>query len=181
MSESAKISFKIDEEVKADFQKRIQELGYPTLSDALRETVVIITYNGELTPKGQVLARHLSRISAVMDFETAQKVWHDFCDFMEEYHYAGQTARIDENQFAEEHDIYKTDSIFAMQFYHMHGYALIPNELRDLLRHYYHDAEAIQLRREIITNSVRNAAEEVPLSTLLSPAEQKKIARTTTL
>ena len=181
MAGSAYISFKIDYSVKADFQKRIQELGYTTVSEALRDSVEIITYNGERTPKEQVLARHLSRLQAVMDPEAAQKVWHDFCAFMEEYHYAVLTARMTEDEFAEALAIYQTDSNFACQFCHMHGYALIPNEIRDLLRHYYHDAEAIQLRREIITNSVKANAEEIPLSTLLSPAEQKKIARTTSL
>lgn len=181
MSESAYICFKIDSAVKQDFQRRISDLGYVTVSECLRDSVEIITYNGERTPKEKVLAHHLARMQQTISSEQAEKVWHDFCDFMAEYQYTVFTARMDEERFAKEFDIYSTESTFCMRFVHMFGYALIPVEIKDLLRHYYHDAEAIQIRREIMTNIVKTRSMEADFSTLLSPAEQEKIARTTSL
>lgn len=180
MRESTKMSFRIDYSVKQDFLRKCDELGFNP-SECLRDSVEIITYNGERTPKEQMLARQLARIQQTISRDQAEKVWHDFCDFMAEYHYTVFTARMDEERFAEEYDIYSPDSDFCMRFVHMHNYALIPVEIKDLLRHYYHDAEAIQLRRELITNITKAHAEEADFSTLLSPAEQEKIARTTSL
>lgn len=180
MKETTKMTFRLDYSVKQDFIKKCDELGFNP-SECLRESVGLITYNGELAPKEKVLAHHLSRLQKIISPEQAEKVWHDFCEFMAEYRYTIYTARMDENEFAENFEVSSPDSEFCMRFVHMHGYALIPVEVKDLLRHYYHDAEAIQLRRELITNITKAHAAEADFSTLLSPAEQEKIARTTSL
>ena len=177
MRDMCKICFNIEYSVKQDFLKKIQELGYANLSEALRHSVVIITYNGELTPKEQVLAHHLSRLQAVMTSEEAEKLFQDFCSFMEEYHYLAQTARISEEEFMEVNAVRDYGSKFAQQFYHMHGYALIPAEIPELLRHYYHDARMIRLRREKVSGFVAAHTEELDIMDILSPAEKEKLAK----
>lgn len=179
MRDYAKLSFRIDYAVKQDFIRKIQELGYSTPSEALRDSVEIITYNGERTPKEQVLAHHLLRLQDVMSAEEAEKLFQDFCEFMDENNYLAQTARMSEERFIEENAACDTDSLFAKQFYHMHGYALIPHEIPQLLRHYYHDARMVRLRRERMTQIVAANVAETDIRELLTPAEIEKLANTT--
>lgn len=177
MRDVCKMSFRIDVSIKNDFLRKIQELGYANPSEALRDSVEIITYNGERTPKEQVLAHHLHRIQDVMSAEEAEKLFQDFCSFMEEYHYLAQTARISEEEFMEVNAVREYESKFAQQFYHMHGYALIPEEIPELLRHYYHDARMIRRRREKVSGIVAARAEELDIMDILSPAEKEKLAK----
>lgn len=177
MGDLCKICFNIEYSVKQDFLKKIQMLGYSTMTEALRDSVEIITYNGERTPKEQVLAHHLHRIQDVMTSEEAEKLFQDFCSFMEEYHYLAQTARISEEEFMEMNAVREYESKFAQQFYHMHGYALIPAEIPELLRHYYHDARMIRLRREKVSGIVAARADELDIMDILSPAEKEKLAK----
>lgn len=177
MGDLCKICFNIEYSVKQDFLMKIQKLGYSTMTEALRDSVEIITYNGERTPKEQVLAHHLHRIQDVMTSEEAEKLFQDFIAFMEEYHYLAQTARISEEEFMEVNAVGEYESKFAQQFYHMHGYALIPAEIPELLRHYYHDARMIRLRREKVSGFVAARTEELDIMDILSPAEKEKLAK----
>lgn len=178
---SSRLDFKIDYYIKQDFLRRLSDLGYTSASECLRDMVEIVTYNGERTPKEKVLTHHLARIQNIMSAEQAEKVWNDFCRFMEEYRYAIYTARLTEEEFIQTFNVYDTEAEFMMQYYHMHGYSLLPVEMTELIRHYYHDAEALQLRRQLITNVTKAHAEMADWQTLATPAEKEKIAKTTTL
>lgn len=181
MSQDSRIDFKINYAVKLDFLRKVQDLGYVSASECLRDMVEIVAYNGERTPKEKVLTHHLARIQNIMTAEQAEKVWNDFCRFMEEYRYAIFTTRLTEEEFFDAVEVFNTEGKFMMQFVHMHGYSLMPSEIRDLIHHYYHDAEALQLRRKLITDVVRAHAAEASWDTIASPAEKDKIAKTTTL
>lgn len=178
---SSRLDFKIDYYIKQDFLRKASDLGYTSASECLRDMVEIVTYNGERTPKEKVLTHHLARIQNVMTAEQAEKVWGDFCRFMEEYRYTIFTTRLTEEEFIQEFDVYETEGEFMMQYCHMHGYSLLPVEITELIRHYYHDAEALQLRRQLITNVTKAHAEMADWDTIASPAEKDKIAKTTTL
>ena len=178
---SSRLDFKIDYYIKQDFLRKASDLGYTSASECLRDMVEIVTYNGERTPKERVLTHHLARIQNVMSAEQAEKVWKDFCHFMSEYRYAIYTARLTEEEFIQTFNVYDTEAEFMMQYYHMHGYSLLPVEMTELIRHYYHDAEALQLRRQLITNVTKAHAEMADWQTLATPAEKEKIAKTTTL
>ena len=179
--DSARVVFRVDYSIKQDFIRKASDLGYTSASECLRDMVEIVTYNGERTPKEKVLTHHLSRIQNVMTAEQAEKVWGDFCRFMEEYRYTIFTTRLTEEEFIQEFDVYETEGEFMMQYCHMHGYSLLPVEITELIRHYYHDAEALQLRRQLITNVTKAHAEMADWQTLATPAEKEKIAKTTTL
>lgn len=178
---SSRLDFKIDYYIKQDFLRKASDLGYTSTSECLRDMVEIVTYNGERTPKEKVLTHHLARIQNIMSAEQAEKVWKDFCHFMSEYRYAIYTARLTEEEFIQTFNVYDTEAEFMMQYYHMHGYSLLPVEMTELIRHYYHDAEALQLRRQLITNVTKAHAEMADWQTLATPAEKEKIAKTTTL
>ena len=179
--DSARVVFRVDYSIKQDFIRKASDLGYTSASECLRDMVEIVTYNGERTPKEKVLTHHLARIQNVMTAEQAEKVWGDFCRFMEEYRYTIFTTRLTEEEFIQEFDVYETEGEFMMQYCHMHGYSLLPVEITELIRHYYHDAEALQLRRKLITNVTKAHAEMADWDTIASPAEKDKIAKTTTL
>ena len=181
MSHDSRMVFRVDYSVKQAFIRKAEELGYPNASECLRDTVETIVFNGERTPKEKVLAHHLSRFQNIMSAEQAEKVWKDFCRFMEEYRYAIYTTRLTEEEFIQEFNVYEPEADFMMQYCHMHGYSLLPVEITELLRHYYHDAEALQLRRQLITNVTKAHAEMADWQTLATPAEKEKIAKTTTL
>lgn len=180
MPDNTHICFKIDRSVKEDFQRKCVELGFSSVSGTLRAAVNSITYNGSLTPREQALARHLSKIQNTITLEETQKVYNDFCEFMDEHNYLAITARKSMDEFIELMDVFETDSIFAKQFFVMFNYALIPHEIPDLLRTYYHDSHVNQKRREKMTNVVRAHVEDTDITSLLTPAELKKIAHTTT-
>ena len=178
---ACRIVFRLPYSLKQDFLRKIRELGYVSISECLRDMIEIVTYNGERTPKETVLARHLARIQNVMTAEQAEKVWNDFCRFMEEYRYAIYTTRLTEEEFIQTFNVYDTEAEFMMQYCHMHGYSLLPVEITELIRHYYHDAEALQLRRQLITNVTKAHAEMADWDTIASPAEKEKLAKSTTL
>lgn len=179
--DACRIVFRLPYSVKQDFLRKIQDLGYVSASECLRDMVEIVTYNGERTPKEKVLTHHLARIQNVMTAEQVEKVWNDFCRFMEEYRYAIYTTRLTEEEFIDKVEVFDTKGKFLMQFVHMNGYSLMPTEIRDLIHHYYHDAEALELRRKLITDVVRVNASAADWGTIASPAEKDKIAKSTTL
>lgn len=176
----ATLTLRLEPDLKADFQRKVDELGFRSVSSCLHNIVEVVTYNGSLTPREQALARHLSKIQNTITLEETQKVYNDFCEFMDEHNYLAITARKSMDEFIELMDVFETDSIFAKQFFVMFNYALIPHEIPDLLRTYYHDSHVNQKRREKMTNVVRAHVEDTDITSLLTPAELKKIAHTTT-
>ena len=114
--DSARVVFRVDYSVKQDFIRKASDLGYPNASECLRDMVEIVTYNGERTPKEKVLTHHLARIQNVMSAEQAEKVWGDFCRFMEEYRYAIYTARLTEEEFIETFNVYDTYALALFNY-----------------------------------------------------------------
>lgn len=179
MSDSTHICFKIEPDLKVDFQRKIEELGFQDVSKAMRAIVSTVTYDGALAPREQALARHLSKLRQTITLEETEKVYNDFCEFMDAHNYLAVTARKSIEEFIEIMDVFETDSIFAKQFLYMFDYALIPHEIPDLLKAYYRDSHVNQKRREKMTNIVRASLEDTDISSLMTPAQKKKIENIT--
>lgn len=180
MKERATLTFRLEPDLKADFQRKVQDLGFRSISSCLHNIVEVVTYDGSLTPREQALARHLSKIRQTITLEETEKVYNDFCEFMDAHNYLAVTARKSIEEFIELTDVFETDSTFAKQFLYMFDYALIPHEIPDLLKAYYRDSHVNQKRREKMTNIVRANLEDTDISSLMTPAELKKIAKTST-
>lgn len=168
----AKVECRLSDSVKADFQLTISQLGYKSVSEALRIMIERVTYNGECTPKEQFLSRQLLRLKeSLVSQEDAQKLRDDFLEFLKRYNYLIYFARMPADDFYTEQELDDTDSLFYKQFYYMHEYSITPMEARQLIRYMYHDAEAQKEVREVMNELMAIKVKTADIQDLLSPAD----------
>lgn len=169
---------RVSETLKADFQLSISQLGYRNNSEAIRDMIEIVAYNGERTPKEQFLSRQLLRLTeSLVTPEATEKLRKDFLAFLKEYNYLIYFARLDAEDFYTQHELSDTDSLLYKQFFHMHGYSITPMEARQLVKHMYHDADALLEVRNIMNQMMAVKVQTTDITDILSPAEKLAIAK----
>ena len=173
----AKVECRLPESTKDDFQLTISRLGYRHMSEAMRDMIEIVAYNGERTPKEQFLSRQLLRLKeSLITPEATEKLRTDWLAFLKEYHYLIFFARVDADEFYEAQGLGDIDNLLYQQFYHMHGYSITPVEAKQLVHHVYHDATAQAEIREVVNQRVAVKIQTENIEKILSPAERLAIA-----
>lgn len=172
-----KVECRLSASTKDDFQLAISQLGYRHMSEAIRDMIEIVAYNGERTPKEQFLSRQLTRLTdSLISPEATEKLRKDFIAFLKEYNYLIYFARMDAEDFYTKMELSSTESLFYMQFHHMHGYSLTPVETKQLVKHMYHDSDALKEIRNFMSDLVAIKAQAEDINFILSPAEKLAIA-----
>lgn len=172
-----KVECRLSASTKDDFQLAISQLGYRHMSEAIRDMIEIVAYNGERTPKEQFLSRQLTRLTdSLISPEATEKLRKDFIAFLKEYNYLIYFARMDAEDFYTKMELSSTESLFYMQFHHMHGYSLTPVETKQLVKHMYHDSDALKEIRNLMSDLVAIKAQAADINFILSPAEKLAIA-----
>lgn len=173
----AELHVRLSDATKNDFQLAIAQLGYRTNSEAIRDMIEIVAYNGERTPKEQFLSRQLTRLTdSLISPEATEKLRKDFIAFLKEYNYLIYFARMDAEDFYTKMELSSTESLFYMQFHHMYGYSLTPVETKQLVKHMYHDSDALKEIRNLMSDLVAIKAQAADINFILSPAEKLAIA-----
>lgn len=172
-----KVECRLSASTKDDFQLAISQLGYRHMSEAIRDMIEIVAYNGERTPKEQFLSRQLTRLTeSLISPEATEKLRKDFLAFLKEYNYLIYFVRMDAEDFYTQQEMSDPESLFYMQFHHMHGYSLTPVETKQLVKHMYHDSDALKEIRNLMSDLVAIKAKAADINSILSPAEKLAIA-----
>lgn len=174
----AEMHIRLSESTKSDFQMAISQLGYRNNSEAIRDMIEIVAYNGERTPKEQFLSRQLLRLKeSLISPEATQKIREDFLEFLKKYNYLIYFARMTAEEFCSAYDLDDSDCIIYQQFYHLHGYSITPMEARQLIKHMYHDADALQEVRQLMNQMMAVKVQTADIQDILSPAEKLAIVK----
>lgn len=173
----AKVECRLSEATKDDFMLAISQLGYRHMSEAMRDMIEIVAYNGERTPKEQFLSRQLLRLKeSLVTPEATEKLRGDFLAFLKEYNYLIFFARITADQFWQQMELEDTDSMLYKQFYHMHGYSITPTEAYQLVKHIPHDADCVNEIRGLMNQMMAVKVQTADIQDILSPSEKLAIA-----
>lgn len=172
------IHVRISEIVKDDFQHTISGLGYRSMSEAVRDMIEIVAYNGERTPKELFLSRQLLRLKdSLVSPEKAETLRTDFLEFLKEYNYLIYFARVDAAQLIDSLELDDMKSLFYQRFAHFTGYGITPLEAKQLIKHMYHDSDALAAIHNLVSEQQIMSAKLTPIDELLSNTEKLALAR----
>lgn len=172
------IHVRISEIVKDDFQHTISGLGYRSMSEAVRDMIEIIAYNGERTPKELFLSRQLLRLKdSLVSPEKAETLRTDFLEFLKEYNYLIYFARVDAAHLIDSLELDDMKSLFYQRFVHFTGYGITPLEAKQLIKHMYHDSDALAAIHNLVSEQQIMSAKLTPIDELLSNTEKLALAR----
>ena len=172
------IHVRISEIVKDDFQHTISGLGYRCMSEAVRDMIEIVAYNGERTPKELFLSRQLLRLKdSLVSPEKAETLRTDFLEFLKEYDYLIYFAKIDADRLIDSLELDDMKSLFYQRFAHFTGYGITPLEAKQLIKHMYHDSDALAAVHNLVSEQQIMSAKLTPIDELLSNTEKLALAR----
>lgn len=174
----AELHVRLSDATKNDFQLAIAKLGYRNNSEAIRDMIEIVAYNGERTPKEQFLSRQLTRLTdSLSSLEATEKLRKDFIAFLKEYDYLIYFAKIDADRLIDSLELDDMKSLFYQRFAHFTGYGITPLEAEQLIKHMYHDSDALAAIHNLVSEQQIMSAKLTPINELLSNTEKLALAR----
>ena len=165
------IDIRVDETIFADFKARLEQIGYTSMSDILRDAISLITY-GTAAPgcptKADPLQRYLSGLTEpYMTVEDMQKLKERFIEFMEapdnQFKYYLFASKMDEDTLLRSYA--GIDGVSASEFptsdmvtdyFNKYNEGLTPNDLRALLHAYMNDPVIRRKARARYTDIIRH-------------------------